>query len=57
MPKVITRENEQIEDAYKRFRREVSKSGITAIVRQRAFFIKPSLARKMRAKKFQSKKR
>jgi small subunit ribosomal protein S21 len=48
MAKTIVRENESIEDALKRFKRDVSKSGTLAEARKREFYIKPSVDRKMK---------
>lgn len=48
MPKTIVRENETIEDALKRFKRDVSRSGTLAEVRKREHFLKPSDVRKMK---------
>ena len=42
MPKTIVRENETIEDALKRFKRDVSRSG------KREHYLKPSDVRKMK---------
>ena len=42
MPKTIVRENESIEDALKRFKRDVSRSGILQEVRKREVYLKPS---------------
>ena len=48
MPKTIVRENESIEDALKRFKRDVSRSGTLAELRKREHFLKPSDVRKMK---------
>jgi small subunit ribosomal protein S21 len=48
MAKTVVRENESIEDALKRFKRDVSKSGTLAEARKREFYIKPSVDRKMK---------
>ncbi|MBO4622771.1 MAG: 30S ribosomal protein S21 [Bacilli bacterium] len=48
MPKTIVRENESIEDALKRFKRDVSRAGTLAEVRKREHFLKPSDIRKMK---------
>lgn len=48
MPKTIVRENETIEDALKRFKRDVSRSGTLAEIRKRKHFLKPSDIRKMK---------
>ena len=48
MPKIIVRDNESIEDALKRFKRDVSRSGTLAEARKREHFLKPSDIRKMK---------
>jgi small subunit ribosomal protein S21 len=48
MPKTIVRENETIEDALKRFKRDVSRSGTLAELRKREHYLKPSDVRKMK---------
>lgn len=59
MPKIIVRDNESIEDALKRFKRDVSRSGTLAEARKREHFLKPSDIKKMklRAAKKNAKKR
>lgn len=48
MPKTVIRDNETIEDALKRFKRDVSRSGTLAEARKREHFLKPSDVRKMK---------
>ena len=57
MPKTIVRENETIEDALKRFKRDVSRSGTLAEARKREHFLKPSDIRKMKKRARGAKKR
>lgn len=57
MPKTVVREKESIEDAIRRFKRDVSKSGTLAEARKREFYIKPSVDRKMRQRAARAKKR
>ena len=47
MPKTVDRENESFDDALRRFKREVSRSGTLAEVRKREYYLKPSVTRKM----------
>ena len=49
MPKVVVRENEQLDDALRRFKRQVSRNGTLAEARKREFYVKPGLARKMKS--------
>lgn len=48
MPKIIVRENEELEDALKRFKRDVSRAGTLQEVRKREYYLKPSDIRKMK---------
>ena len=48
MPKTYVRENETIEDALKRFKRDVSRSGVLAEARKRECYLKPSDIKKMK---------
>ncbi len=57
MPKTTVRKDETIEDALRRFKRDVSKSGTLAEARKREYYIKPSVDKKMRQRAARSKKR
>ncbi|MGT2377760.1 30S ribosomal protein S21 [Staphylococcus aureus] len=46
MSKTVVRKNESLEDALRRFKRSVSKSGTIQEVRKREFYEKPSVKRK-----------
>ena len=48
MPKTIVREKETLDDALRRFKREVSRSGTLIEVRKREYYVKPSVTRKMK---------
>lgn len=48
MAKTIVRENETIEEALKRFKREVSRNGVLAEARRREHYLKPSDVKKMK---------
>ncbi len=50
MPKTVVKEKETLEDALKRFKRDVSRSGDLAAARKKEFYVKPSVDRKMRQK-------
>jgi len=50
MPKTVVKENETIEDALRRFKRDVSRSGTLQEARKREHYLKPSIAKKMRRK-------
>ena len=49
MPKTVVRENESIDDALRRFKRQVNKAGTLAEARKREFYLKPGMKRKLKA--------
>lgn len=49
MSKTVVRKNESLEDALRRFKRTVSKSGTIQEVRKREFYDKPSEKRKKKS--------
>lgn len=55
MSKIIVKESESLEDALKRFKRDVSRSGTLQEARKREYYVKPSVNKKL--KKKNSKKR
>jgi small subunit ribosomal protein S21 len=57
MAKTVVRDSESIEDALKRFKRDVSKAGNLAEARKREFYIKPSVDRKMKQRANKAKKK
>ena len=54
--KVVVREGETIDDAMRRFKRGVNKSGILLECRKREAYLKPGLKRKMKSKLARRKK-
>lgn len=50
MPKTVVRDNETIEDALRRFKRDVSRSGTLQEARKREFYVKPSISKKIKRK-------
>jgi small subunit ribosomal protein S21 len=50
MAKTVVRENESIEDALRRFKRDVSRAGTLAEARKREYYLKPSVSKKLKAK-------
>ena len=50
MPKTVVRENETLDDALRRFKRQVNKAGILTEARKREFYLKPGLRRKEKSK-------
>lgn len=57
MPKTIVRENESLDDAMRRFKRQVSKAGTIQEARRRSFFLKKSLKRKVKSENARRKNR
>ncbi|MCT3604007.1 30S ribosomal protein S21 [Lactobacillus acidophilus] len=49
MAKIIVHENESIDDALRRFKRSVSRSGTLQEYRKREFYEKPSVRRKLKS--------
>ena len=49
MPKVAVRENENLDDALRRFKRSVSKAGTLAAVKKHDYYVKPGLKRKLKS--------
>ena len=49
MAKTTVRGNESLDDALRRFKREVSKVGTLAEARKREHYVKPSVKRKLKS--------
>ena len=49
MSQVVVKENEQLDDALRRFKRQVSRNGTLLEVRKREYYIKPGLKRKLKS--------
>lgn len=49
MPKTVVRDNETLDDALRRFKRQVSKAGTLAEARKREFYLKPGVRRKLKS--------
>lgn len=49
MAKVIVKENEALDDALRRFKRQVSRNGTLAEARKREYYIKPGVKRKLKS--------
>lgn len=50
MSKTVVKENESIEDALKRFKRDVSRSGTLKQARDKKYYVKPSVTKKAKRK-------
>ena len=57
MAKTVVRENESIEDALRRFKRDVSRSGTLAEARKREYYVKPSISKKIKQKANKKKRK
>lgn len=60
MPKVVLKENENLDDALRRFKRSVSRYGTLAEAKKREFYVKPGVKKKLKslaARKARRKKR
>lgn len=49
MSKVIVKENEQLDDALRRFKRQVSRNGTLLEARKREYYVKPGIKRRLKS--------
>jgi len=49
MSRVEIKENEDLDDALRRFKRQVSRNGTLAEARKREYYVKPGIRRKMKS--------
>ena len=49
MPKTVVRENETLDEALRRFKRQLNKAGILQESRKREFYLKKGLRRKLKS--------
>ena len=49
MSNVIVKENETLDSALRRFKRQVSRTGTLAEARKRKFYVKPGVKRKLKS--------
>lgn len=49
MAKVVVKENEGLDDALRRFKRQVSRNGTLAEARKREYYVKPGVKRKLKS--------
>ena len=57
MPKVVVRENESLDDALRRFKRQVNKAGTIQEAKKREFYLKPGFKRKLKSENARRKNR
>ena len=55
MPKTVVRENESLDDALRRYKRQVNKAGTLQEARKREFYLKPGLRRKLKSEQARRK--
>jgi len=48
MAKVVVKDNEQLDDALRRFKRQVSRNGTLLEARKREYYVKPGVKRKLK---------
>jgi small subunit ribosomal protein S21 len=46
--KIVVKENEQIDDALRRFKRQVSRNGTLLEVRKREYYVKPGIKKRLK---------
>lgn len=46
MSRVVIKDNEELDDALRRFKRQVSRNGTLAEARKREFYVKPGIRKK-----------
>ena len=49
MPRVVVKENEALDDALRRFKRQVSRNGTLAEARKREYYVKQGVKRKLKS--------
>ncbi|MDY0214128.1 MAG: 30S ribosomal protein S21 [Bacilli bacterium] len=57
MPKTFVRDNESLDEALKRFKRQVNKAGVLSETKKRQYYLKPGLKRKLKAEQARRKAR
>ena len=57
MPKIIVKDNETLDDALRRFKRQVNKAGTIQEARRREFYLKKGLKRKVKSENARRKNR
>jgi small subunit ribosomal protein S21 len=56
MPKTVIRDGESLDEALRRFKRQVNKAGTIAETRKREFYLKKGLKRKLKSETARRKK-
>ena len=48
MSKIVVKENEQIDDTLRRFKRQLSRNGTLLEVRKREYYVKPGIKKRLK---------
>lgn len=56
MSKIEVRNNESLDDALRRFKRQVSKTGTLQEARKREYYVKPGIKKKLKSEEARKKK-
>ena len=48
MSRVVVKENEKLDDALRRFKRQVSRNGTLAEARKREYYVKPGVKKRLK---------
>ncbi len=48
MSKIVVKDNEQIDDTLRRFKRQVSRNGTLLEVRKREYYVKPGIKKRLK---------
>lgn len=57
MPRVVVKENEDLDSAMRRFKRQVNNSGVLAAARSREFYVKPGVKRRLKSEAARKKRK
>lgn len=57
LPKTFVRDNETLDEALRRFKRQVNKAGVLSETKKRQYYLKPGLRRKLKAEQARRKAR
>ncbi|MBR3356856.1 MAG: 30S ribosomal protein S21 [Solobacterium sp.] len=49
MPRVVVKENEDLDAAMRRFKRQVNNSGVLAAARSKEYYVKPGVKRRLKS--------
>ena len=55
MPRVVVKENEDLDAAMRRFKRQVNNSGVLAAARSKEYYVKPGVKRRLKSEAVRKK--